>query len=141
MPAYPRAHVVKRHLFELDGVDYSNQLQTVLLTPNSETQSYRIAVPDGNVTDNDSATWTIQLIGIQDFGTGSLGAALRAGNGLDMDFVYEPNVTDNGGDDHVEGVMKGAPIPIGGTAGQFRTFDMSFGVSGEPLVTQSPVIP
>ncbi len=73
--AYARAHVVRNHVFLLDGEDYSDQLQTVLIVPTSEVVTYKIAVPDGSITDTDNPTYTIQLVGIQDGGAGSLGAA------------------------------------------------------------------
>ena len=41
------------------------------------------------------------------------------------------------GQDKVVAVIRGAKIPAGGTAGQFRTFDMTFGVIGEPVISQS----
>lgn len=135
MPPYARAGTIKHHLFMLGGVDYSEQLNTVLLTPDSPTQTYRIAVPDASITDTDSATWTIQLIGIQDDGVGSLGRALRLLDGLEEDFVYQPFA--GVGQDRWEGVLKGGPIPVGGTAGQFRTFDKTFGVVGTPTPSQS----
>lgn len=135
MVAYARAHVVKDHVFKLDDVDYSNQLQTVLFTPDAPVQTYRVAVPDGNVTDTDSAAWTLQLVGIQDNGAGSLGAALRAGAGDEMEVEYQPRA--GTGQDKVVATIRGSEITFGGTAGQFRTFDQTFGVVGAPVFSQS----
>lgn len=135
MVAYARGHVIRNSLFEIDGTDYSNQVNTVEFLPDTPVQTYRTLVPDGAITDTDSATWTLHLTGVQDFGTGSLGKKLRENAGLDMDVVYQPVV--GVGQDHVEAVIRGVQLPVGGAQGSFRTFDITLGVIGEPDITQS----
>lgn len=136
MPAYARAHVIKNHSFKMDGVDYSNQLQKVRFVPSQEVQTYKIAVPDGNVTDIDTPTWVLELGGIQDFGTGSLGKALRdLGVDGEAEVEYQPKA--GIGQDLVTATIKGAAIPMGGSAGEVRQFDSTFGVVGEPVPSQS----
>ena len=137
MVAYARAHVMKHSVFEVDSVDYANQVNKVRLVPETSTQTLRTLVPDGSITDTDSPVWTVELSGIQDFGTGSLGAALRtaANAGTDLDVEFQPK--DGTGQDKATFTLRPTNIPFGGYAGSFRTFDQTFPVVGQPVWSQS----
>lgn len=137
MTAYARAHVIKNVMFEVETVDYGNQVTKVRLVPEQSTQTLRTMVPDGVITDTDSAAWTLELAGVQDFGTGSLGAALRtaAAAGTDLDVEYQPK--DGVGQDKAVFVIRPTQIPFGGDSGSFRTFDVTVPVVGQPTFSQS----
>lgn len=137
MVAYARAHVMKYAVFTVDDVDFANQVTKVRLVPDTPSQTLRVLVPDGTITDNDSAVWTLELAGVQDFGTGSLGAALRtaAANDDTVDIEFQPKT--GAGQDKAEFTIKPTQIPFGGDQGAFRTFDVTFQVVGQPTFSQS----
>jgi hypothetical protein len=138
MVAYARAHVIKNLSLKVEDMEYANQVTKATLTPDQTTQTLRVGVPDGTITDTDSAVWTFSLAGVQDFGSGSLGAALRtaAAAGTDLDVVYIPK---NGtSQDQATFVLRPTQIPFGGEVGSFRTFDVDMPVVGQPTFAQSP---
>ena len=137
MVAYARAHVIKYALFEVDSVEYNNQVTKVRLVPDTPTQTLRVMEPNSAVVDADSATWTLELAGIQDFGAGSLGAALRtaAAAGTDLDVEFQPKT--GSGQDLATFTIRPVHIPFGGDTGTFRTFDVTVPVVGTPVFSQS----
>jgi hypothetical protein len=137
MVAYARAHVIKYAVFEVDEVDFANQVTKVRLVPDTPTQTLRTMDPSGTITDTDSATWMLELAGIQDFGTGSLGAALRtaAAAGTDLDVEFQPKT--GTGQDKAVFTIRPINIPFGGDTGTFRTFDTTIPVIGTPAWSQS----
>jgi len=137
MVAYARAHVIKYAVFDVDEVSYNNQVTKVRLVPDTPIQTLRTMDPAGTVTDADSAVWSLELAGIQDFGVGSLGAALRAAAdaGTDLDVVFQPKT--GVGQDLAEFTIRPVNIPFGGEAGSFRTFDVTVPVVGAPAFDQS----
>lgn len=135
MAAYTRAHVMKASVFKVEDVDYANQVTSVLFTPDTPIQQLRTLSPTGTVTDVDSAVWTLELEGVQDFGTGSLGKALRDAAGTIVEVEFQP-VTGTGQDKIVAQVVA-TDIPFGGTQGEFRTFSITLPVEGTPVFSQS----
>lgn len=137
MTAYARAHVMKNSVFEVDEVDYANQVTNVTLTPEQNVQTLATLVPDGVITDTDNPVWTLTLAGVQDFGASSLGAALRtaASAGTDLDVEYQPKA--GTGQDKAVFVIRPVHIPFGGSQGEFRTFDVQIPVVGQPTFSQS----
>lgn len=135
MAAYARAHVMKNATVTIDSVEYKSQLSTVLLTPDQPIQQLRVLSPTDTLTDADTAVWTCQLVGVQDFGTGSLGAALRSASGTFVSLVFQPKA--GTGQDKITASIMALDIPIGGEQGAWRTFDMTFPVQGSPTIAQS----
>lgn len=137
MAGYARAHVMRDSLFEVDGVDYANQVWNVRLVPTQESQTRRTLSPSAALVDNPSATWQIEIEGVQDFGTGSFGAVLRAAAaaGESLPFTYQPKL--GTGQDVAEGEFKPTHIPFGGAEGEWRTFNATFALDGEPNWSQS----
>jgi hypothetical protein len=133
--AYARGHVLKNATVMIDDVEYKEQLATVLFTPDQPIQQMRTLSPTGTLTDADSAVWTCQMVGIQDFGTGSLGKALRDAAGTLVEIVFQPKV--GTGQDVITAEIMALEIPFGGEQGSWRTFDMTFPVSGSPAISQS----
>lgn len=137
MVAYARAHVIKYASLEIDEVEYNNQVTKARLVPDTPTQTLRVMEPASSITDTDTAVWSFELAGIQDFGAGSLGAALRtaAAAGTDVDVVFQPK---NGvGNDVATFTIRPINIPFGGDVGTFRTFDTNIPVIGAPAWSQS----
>lgn len=137
MPAYARAHVMKNSTVTIDAVEYNNQLTKARLVPDAPIQTLRTLVPDGVLQDADSATWTLEIAGIQDRGTGGLAKAIddavTAGGSLTM--VIQPKA--GSGQDVATVTIIPVPVEFGGEQGNFRTFEASFAVVGQPAFTQS----
>jgi hypothetical protein len=137
MVAYARAHVIKYAVFEVETVEYNAQVTKVRLVPDTPTQTLRVMEPASSVVDADSPVWTLELAGIQDFGVGSLGAALRtaADAGTDLDVEFQPKT--GVGQDRAVFSIRPVNIPFGGDQGAFRTFDVTVPVVGTPVFSQS----
>ncbi len=78
--------LMKYAVVKIDDVDYAEYATTALLNGDTPTQTLRTLVPDGIITDTDSAAWTFQLAGAQ--GT-ALSAALRAAQGNPVEVVFQ----------------------------------------------------
>lgn len=137
MVAYARAHVIKYALLEIETVDYANQVTKARLVPDTPTQTLRTMDPSGSITDADTAVWSFELAGIQDFGTGSLGAALRTAAAANADLEVEFQPKTGTGQDKAVFTIRPINIPFGGDAGTFRTFDTNIPVVGTPVFSQS----
>lgn len=137
MTAYARAFVIKDLFFQCDGTDYSNQVTKVTLTPDQNIQTLKTGVPDGAITDSDSATWTVALAGVNDDGAGSLGHALRvaAAASTDLDCVYQPKA--GAGQDQASFTIRPNDLPFGGEVGGFHVFDITIPIVGKPTIIQS----
>lgn len=137
MVAYARAFVIKDLYFAVEGTDYSNQVTKVTLTPDQNIQTLKTGVPDGAITDSDSATWTLALSGVNDNGAGSLGHALRVAYaaGTDLDVTYRPK--DASAQDQSDFTIRPNAMPFGGEVGGFHLFDTTIPVIGEPVLSQS----
>lgn len=135
MAGYARAHIMKNSVVTIATVDYVGQLSTVLLTPDQPINQMRVLSPTGTITDVDNPIWTLQLVGVQDNGTGSLGAALRSASGTLVELVFQPRA--GTGQDKVTCSFMATHIPFGGEQGAWRTFDATFPVDGQPVFAQS----
>lgn len=135
MAGYARAFVMRDGTVKIDDVEYNNQLSTVLFNPDTPINQMRTLSPTGVVTDIDTSIWTCQLVGIQDNGAGSLGAALRAAAGTLVEIVFQPRV--GTGQDVITANVMAMPIPFGGEQGAWRTFDITLPVDGQPVFSQS----
>ena len=138
MAAYARAHVIKNLLFKVEATDYSNQVSEVTLTPEQSVQTLKTGVPDGAITDTDSATWTVVLNIVQDFGSGALAKALwdAALAGEDLDCTYQPRAGFS--QDLFTFTIRPTVFSLGGQVGQFRTSSVTIPVVGQPVPSQSP---
>jgi len=130
--------VLKDSLFTVEGVDYANQLTRVRLVPDVPVQNVRTLVPDGNITDVDSAAWTLEIAGIQKLATGGLLKLLNDSEpGTLLDVEWEP-LKDAVGQPNYVFQVKSMPGPVGGDQGAFATFEMVLQVEGQPVnVAQS----
>lgn len=135
MPGYARAHVMRDASVLIDGTEYNDQLSKVRFVPDTPINQMRTLVPTGVVTDVDTSVWTCELTGIQDNGTGSLGAALRAAAGTLVDVVFQPRV--GSGQDKIAASIMAMPIEFGGETSAWRTFDITLPVDGQPEFSQS----
>ena len=130
MTAPAGAYVLRDALFTVAGTDYANQCTSVVMTPEQETQTLKTMVPDGIVQDVDTATWTLNVNGIQDFTTAQgLARYLTDHDGEQIAIVFEPKK--GGVSATVTAVAKATPF--GGEQGTFVTFDLQLPMIGYPV--------
>jgi len=131
--AFAGAHVLRNASLEVDTVEYANNVTAARLVPTTPIQQQRTLVPDGTVSDVDSATWVFNLTVLQ--GVGGLAAALRTAAGGEVDIVYQPKI---GAGQEVATFTAIAVAPdFGGEQGAYRTAEVSLPVVGAPVFSTS----
>lgn len=131
MAAPVGGYVLKDTECTFDGTDYANQLSKVRFVPETPMQQMRTLVPDGIVSDVDSAVWTLELSGIQDM-VSAQGFAryLNDNAGTTVTVVYTPKPA--GPSLTAEVIL--ISVPFGGEQGSFTTFDVTLPVVGSPAI-------
>jgi len=133
MAAPTGAFVAKNATLTIAAVAYANQVRVARLVPEADIQTYRTLVPDGIVQDVDSASWTLELTGLQINKDGGLAKALRAMTpGDTVAVVLAPQVGE--GQSAAFSVMA-VPVPFGGEQGSFATMELVLPVIGQPVYT------
>ena len=134
MTAPAGAYVLRDALFTVAGTDYANQCTSVVMTPSQETQTLKVMVPDGAVSDVDSATWVLNINGIQDYVQArGLARYISDNSGTQLAIVFEPK---KGGVTATATVVA-KRIPFGGEQGAFTVFDIELPMIGEPVFDAS----
>lgn len=125
--------VLKDSSVEIAAVDYANQMTRARLVPEVPSQTIRTLVPDGAITDVDSAAWTFEIAGIQKLNTGGLAKALNdAEPGDILAVVWQPRKDVVGQPEYAFNVVA-KPVPIGGDQGGFAVFEAVLEVVGAPV--------
>lgn len=132
MAAYTGAFVIKNALLKLGTTDFSNQVNKARLVPDVNVQTMRTLVPDGQVVDIDSAQWTLELSGIQDYETGGLADYLRDNAGNLVTATVAPR--NSVGKQSWSIQVMCLPVPVGGEQGEFAVFDVELPCSGQPTL-------
>jgi hypothetical protein len=130
IPAYSGAFVLRDALLKLGGTSFGNQMWKAVLTPDTPIVQQRTLVPDGTISDVDSATWVLELEGLQDHETGGLAAYLRANAGAQVAFELAPRNT--AGKIKATGTVIAVHAPVGGEQGEFTQFEIELPVIGQP---------
>lgn len=124
--------VLKNSSVEIEGVDYANQLTRARLVPDTPSQTLRTLVPDGSITDVDSAAWTFEIAGVQKAITGGLAKVLADATPGDLlDVVWQPIITVGQMQYTFQVIAK--PVPIGGDQGNQALFEVVLEVVGAPV--------
>lgn len=124
--------LMKYAVVKIDSVEYAQYAQTALLSADTPSQTYATLVPDGNIVDTDSPTWSFQLAGAQQT---ALATALRAAQGTIVEVEFQ---AEHGAGKEVATFNAAVTaIPFGGTKGQFRAFDITMAVEGQPVFSTS----
>lgn len=131
MTAYTGGFVIKNALLSLEGTDFSNQVNKARLVPDVNVQTMRTLVPDGQIVDIDSPVWTLELSGVQDYETGGLADFLRDNAGTLQTAILAPRNASGKQKWTIEVMC--LPVEIGGTTGEWATFDAEFPCSGQPV--------
>lgn len=136
MPAAPGGYVIKDALFSLGPVggpevNYTNQFDTVTLTPEQATQTKKTLVPDGTLQDVDTETWSLNLAGIQDYvDARGFTRYLFDNSGVKAQFTVEPR----SGEEGMTGVCTLKAVPFGGETGNWAEFSVELPVTGRPVL-------
>jgi hypothetical protein len=133
MPAHGGAFVNRNALFTLGGTSFANQVWKVRLVPDTPFQQQRTMVPDGTISDVDSATWTMELEGLQDYETGGLAAYLQTNAGVAVAFQYAP--VNTAGKKKFTGTVTVIAPPAGGEQGEFAQMELEMPITGQPTIT------
>lgn len=137
MPVAAGVYVVRDAKVTIEGVDYANQCTVARLVPDVPIQTQRTLVPDGTITDVDSAAWTFEVTAVQKNNTGGLAKVLRGmAPGEELEVVLTPK--DATGEDVATFTIRSLPVPFGGEQGSFPTFEAVFPVLGSPVFSSVP---
>jgi hypothetical protein len=131
-PAYGK--VMKNSQVTFGTDDYTAQLKKALLSPDQPSQQYRTLVPDGVLSDVDSAVWTLSLEGPQDHRTATgLAAYLNANSGDTVSVAITPNLGSVTAT--VSVILKS--VDFGGSQGDWQTFSVELPCTGAPVFDES----
>lgn len=133
LPAHAGAFVLRDALLKLGGTTFSNQAWKVRLVPDTPVQQQRTLVPDGTISDVDSATWIMEIEGLQDHEPGGLAAYLRANAGVQVTFEVAPKNT--AGKVKATGTVVATHPPLGGEQGEFAQMELELPILGQPTYT------
>jgi hypothetical protein len=131
MAAYAGAFVLRDCVVKFGSTDYANQCSTARLTPEVNTQVMRTLVPDGAVTDIDSAVWTLELKGLQDHEAGGLAAYLFANAGATSTLTLA--ASKGTGKRQATITVRLVPPPFGGETGEWSEMDLELPCQGQPV--------
>jgi len=135
--AYARGYVIKNLAsFKVGGVEYKDQVTKARLVPDTPTQTLRTF--GGVDKDRDSTSWTLEVSGHQDRGSGGLAAALdtAVAAGTTTTFCITPK--SGTGQDQVTGSFVPVPVEFGGEVGSWKLFEQTFEVVDQPTFSQTP---
>lgn len=137
MTAPAGAFVLRNPVFTLGGTAYANQATKTRLVPDVNMQTLRTLVPDGLVTDVDTAQWTFELSGIADWKTAQgMAKFLHDNHGLVVAVVLTPKP--GTGERSAAFSIMAHSVPFGGEQGKWVIFEEEFGVIGAPVFSDSP---
>lgn len=133
--AYARAMVFRNPTVTIDSVAYTNQVSKARLVPDTPIQTMRTF--GGVDQDRDQTSWTLELAGHQDRGTGGLADALddAAAAGEPIEIVIQAKA--GAGQDKATCTFVPVPVEFGGESGDWKLFDATFAVVDQPTFTQS----
>jgi hypothetical protein len=136
MTAYAGAFVIKNAQVKFASTDFGNQCTKARLVPDVNVQTMRTLVPDGQVTDIDSAQWTLELSGIQDWEASGLSAYLNTNSGTVVAVTLAPAV--GTGKKQAVVSVRILPTEFGGDQGNWSAFDISLPCQGQPVFSAQP---
>jgi len=132
---YARSMVFKNPVVTIEGVNYGAQVSKARLVPDTPIQTMRTF--GGVDQDSDTTSWTLELAGHQDRGTGGLGKALddaiAAGGTLTLVIAAKPGA----GQDQATVEIVPVPIEFGGETGAWKAFEQTFACIDQPVFAQS----
>lgn len=133
--AYARAMVFRSPTVTIEATAYTNQVTKARLVPDTPTQTMRTF--GGVDKDRDTPSWTFEMAGHQDRGTGGLADAIddAVAAGTNLDVVVQAKA--GAGQDVATFTIVPVPVEFGGESGEWKLFDQTFEVIDQPVFTQS----
>lgn len=133
--AYARAYVYRNPTVTIDDVAYTDQTWKARLVPDTPVETRRTF--GGVDKDRDSTSWTLELAGHQDRGSGGLADALddAAAAGDPIEVVIQAKA--GTGQDTATCMIVPVPVEFGGEKGDWKQFDATFEVVDQPTFAQS----
>jgi hypothetical protein len=132
MAALSGSFVLRNASFKFNGVEYAHHATKVRIVPDTPIQTLRTLDPAGAVTDVDSATYTLEIAGVQD----ALAQDINDAAGTVVEVIYQPK-KGSGTKIYTFDVVAIA-TPIGGEQGAFLTFDITLPIQGDITTTTAP---
>jgi len=132
LPAYTGAFVLRNSVFTLGGTSFANQVWDVTIEPDTPVQQQRTLVPDGTISDVDSATWVMKVTGLQDPQAGGLAAYLFTNAGTQVAFTYAQ--VNTVGKVKYSGTVIAVYPTVGGEQGEFAQFEIEMPIIGTPTL-------
>jgi hypothetical protein len=117
----------KSIVFEVDGTEYAGQTSNVTFSSAVGTLGF------GDYTD--SLDFTCAVTGFQDTAAASLHSELWANPGATVDITFAPhgNATPSASEPHFTATGYAETVPdLGGAAGEFFVYDITFILDGKP---------
>lgn len=117
----------KSIVFEVDGTEYSGGVSNVVFSSAVNTLGF------GNY--EDSLDFTCAVTGFQDTAAASFHSWLWENPGVSVDITFAPhgNAVASASQPHFTATGYAEMVPdLGGTAGEFFTYDMNFILDGKP---------
>jgi hypothetical protein len=136
MPAYAGARVFRDAMLKLSGTDYTNQAWEISMEGDTPIQQQRTLVPDGGISDVDTALYKISLEGLQDWETTGLAKFLWTNRGAQVAFVFAPRK--GSGLAQFSGTLIAVAPPAGGKQGEFLQIQLELPIIGEPTLGTQP---
>lgn len=123
--------VIRNAILEVDGTEYDAKVKTALFNPETEISTYPVLDPVGAIQSVGAPIWTLQLVGVQDYGSTGICKYLTDNHGTEVDVTLVPHAEDTW--PSVTATVVAMATPIGGTAGEQAEFDITLPVIGQPV--------
>ena len=131
MAAYAGAFVLRDAVLKLGGTSFQNQVWKATIKPDTPIQQKRTLAPDGTISDVDSATFTLELEGLQDYETSGLADFLWDNAGNQVSFELSPKA--GSGKVKFTGTLIAVHSEVGGDQGDFAQFGIELPIIGIPV--------
>lgn len=130
------AFVMRNASATFDTTEYNQQLTKAELTPSTETAQLKTLDPQTTHSDVDSASWTFDIAGVQDWVVAQgLADFLYANHGQVAEVVLQPRP---GAGQRIATFDVVCMSPnFGGTQGEWALMELSLPVDGAPVFTES----
>jgi len=133
--AYARAMVFRNPTVTIEAVEYASQVTKARLVPDTPVQTMRTF--GGVDKDRDSTSWTLELAGHQDRGSGGLADALDDAAAAGGTLTVVIQAKSGAGQDKATVEIVPVPVEFGGEVGEWKQFDATFEVVDQPTFAQS----
>jgi hypothetical protein len=129
-------NVLSNATVSIGATQYAAKCKTAEFLPETAISTYKVLAPVGNVQDVDAPTWTLHLVGLQDWSSAGLSKYLNDNRGTEVAVIVTPE-DQTGWATMTAQVIAIAP-PFGGTSGEWAEYDLTLPVVGQPTLGVKP---